>query len=273
MKLSWNVGELKSWNIGAAVIQGLLCALMIGWLVYRSTTVSNEPFSIYSGEFGGPEECNSFGTISIDALIGLLIAFTAITCGFHIFYSKSSRYTTMIDKGVNSFRWIEYAITATLMLFVVAVSSGVYETDSQILIPIAAMSCMAMGYVVEQNKGNRNVQWVATLVGWLLLAGAFVVIFRNFGRAASGTNGPPSWVWILVIGIVVMYLSFGLIQLWQLFKSPNYKNVERRYTQLSMLAKSFLVLVVFSGLVAQSSGVSETATITSTESETATSTP
>ena len=55
-------------------------------------------------------------------LKNLLSLFFTITSGFHLFYgiNVGDIYTDMIDNGSNLFRWIEYSITATIMMIIIA---------------------------------------------------------------------------------------------------------------------------------------------------------
>ena len=240
---------LQGLNYAAMGIQLALCVLLIVWLFIRNDQSADIEFDI--GEFGGEDACATLFSFDLNTIIYLLIAFTAVTALFHLLYATGAKgwYGKALEAGNNWARWLEYSITATIMLVAIALISGVWELDSLILIAVASVGCMLCGQVSEKTKSP-----VSTIIGWLLLIGAFAVIFRNFNRAVNPEDPqqpkPPSWVWALVIIMALLYLSFGVIQLTC---CKQYVNTERAYTIASMAAKTALVLIIFGGIIGQSS--------------------
>jgi hypothetical protein len=75
--------------------------------------------------------------------------------------------------------------------------------------------------------------------------------------------GPPAFVWVIVVSMSILFLSFGVIHLVHMVKqwrstgddpvsSQTHRRVEYVYTLTSMLAKALLVLSLGSGLLARS---------------------
>lgn len=88
----------------------------------------------------------------------LLIAFFGITSLTHLFYFLSSYnkvpliggvYNKMIQNRNNFVRWFEYAITATIMINIVARSAGISEEDTLLLTNIAIAAVMLQGQSIE----------------------------------------------------------------------------------------------------------------------------
>jgi hypothetical protein len=195
--------------------------------------------------------------------------FTLITGLVHIFaYGRSSvSYQKNVAEGNNWIRWAEYAITATIMIFVIALISGVSSTDTLIMIVAATFSCMLCGFLSEATaQSDPAVSKIATLVGWILMMTSFGVILRRFGsivqQAQNTTSeGPPSFVWAIVLGMMVLYMSFGVIHGVHMCKqwtaSPDpvapefHLRIEKAYTIASMVSKIVLVLLIASGLFAR----------------------
>lgn len=69
---------------------------------------------------------------------GLLVPFFLLLSAFFHFLVISpigyDTYRVDIDKGINRFRWYEYAISSSLMIWIIAMFFGVYDIASLLLI-------------------------------------------------------------------------------------------------------------------------------------------
>jgi len=95
----------------------------------------------------------------------------------------------------------------------------------------------------------------------------FGVILRRFGSIVkqaeqNGRDGPPSFVWAIVIGMTTLYMSFAVIHLVHMRRQwaqgtpdvPFNNRIEQSYTIASVISKTLLVVLVASGLFARDSG-------------------
>ena len=246
---------LKRSNSAAAALQFLLCFLMLGWLGVRTaeecccecTTNNNTTNNI---PFGVP----------IERVIGLLAGFTFITAVFHIVYATgcNGKYQKEIEDGRNWLRWFEYSMTASIMLVVIARSSGVHETWIVGLLATASVLCMVLGGLAEASK-TRWVNIGATVLGWIVLLAAYSYILHTFVQTTKSSN-VPGFVYGIVWSMFAMYMSFGLIHVVHLYKKLSQSSTETSnqrfelaYTVDSMVSKTLLVLLLFGGIVARSS--------------------
>ena len=190
------------------------------------------------------------------------ISFFYITAIFHLIYAMDLKgmYTQMINNKNNYLRWIEYSITATLMIRIIAVQAGVRDNKTLGLLTANTIGIMLQGWIVEiilkriQSTGDGKVKknlWIsamiATVVGWLLVVVNFVIIFMSFGEQVQSVDNldceskVPEWVWAIVITQAIFYLSFGGIQLyhmWSVSKNmSNYKTIETAYIFDSLVSK------------------------------------
>jgi hypothetical protein len=248
------MNKLQLLNAGSAALQAILCIAMIVLLL---TDRVQEPENMPAG------------IASFRGITWSLVAFTATTAITHGYYAlNTDTYSRMVDGGNNMLRWAEYSVTATIMLVAVAMISGVTQIDSLILIGAASLATMLLGQVVEASPGNKGVQVVASLSGWSLLVAAFVVIFKNFVeavRAAQSSSpsspGPPSFVYVIVIGMFLLYGSFGGVQLVRNVvrtgtTAAYHRQTEAAYSVTSMVAKTLLVGSVLSGVIGAGGGSS-----------------
>lgn len=280
--------KLRFLNIFSAAVQFVLCCLMV-FMLFRPS--AGQPIPLISGEYLGGNEGRELAVYNEKLIFGLLLAFCVVTMAVHAFYAGGGKwYTQRVIAGNNSVRWVEYAVTATIMLLVIAFSSGVIELDAQILIAVCSIGCMLCGDLVEKAliafrsaQGDvrmmfRSSAILATMIGWILLLGAYSVIFRNFTRVATNPDKdrrPPWFVWVIVFLMFAMFSSFGGIQVTHMlrtFKTPsNYNDINMKaevaYSIDSNVSKSLLVLLLFGGILGRSTD-KETTTLPGTGSTT-----
>jgi hypothetical protein len=251
------------------------CVMMILFVasVYFAATADDKGFLMYSGVYLGPSEPPTDPRIfGPRTLYALLAAFTAVTFTFHVLYaSLGSKYTEMVRGGNNWLRWLEYSISATIMLSAIALASGVAELHLQVLAPLVVVGVMALGDVVEkllvvQASGKANVRTpvlVATGTGWLLMLAAYGVILANFDAVAHGENAPPLPVYVAVVLLFILFMCFGAVQLadvyWMLWKPQKRgpeagEKKELAYTALSVTSKVLLVSLMLGGISGRAAG-------------------
>jgi hypothetical protein len=229
--------KLRNMNIGAGLLQALLCIGILIWL-----------FSQW-----GEESTFRLG-VSLNTVVIMLAVFTAITCLFHTLYAIGvGKYTQNVQSGKNWMRWLEYSITASIMLWIIAVSSGVTSPGLQVLVVVMSILCMLCGLLSEQTNSAVVKRW-ATIIGWLFIAVGYSVVILKFADNVNSTDvSIPGFVYAIVIGMCIMYMSFGGIHLFHMYKGNGNactnRTVEVAYTVDSMISKTLLVSLLFSGLV------------------------
>lgn len=199
----------------------------------------------------------------------LIILFFAITAVFHLLYATdffgTGLYTHMIHRGNNWVRWIEYAITATIMFNIICLISGVRDFNFVLLAFFAYPAIMIQGDTVEKYLADKHISpetrfwWtmLPSLVAWFLLVASFVVVFISFAQSVKTIKNAgykvPNWLYIVVFPMFAWFLSFGVVQIVQIFNvkkkgSSKYQKYEKTYLILSLFSKAFLGLYVAYGL-------------------------
>ena len=129
------------------------------------------------------------------------------------------KYSEMIAYGKNPLRFIEYSLSASIMLMCIAIVNGI--TNLQLIVAIAVLtaSCQLCGMVVEFLPYRSSLKWVLHLTGWLQFMTAYYFIAHSFLKAVEETDGigPPDFVWAIVIALFLLYASFGMVQMAELF--------------------------------------------------------
>lgn len=198
--------------------------------------------------------------IGLDATsLKLIIVFIfLLTSFFHFYYWTSSFYRTEVSSGKNRIRWIEYAITASLMIFIYCVISGVKDVYSVFLIVLFNIVLMSFGYFLEMTP-EKNAKLVAIIMGFFVLAIIFSFSYYQFyGNidAAKDTFDIPNYVYAVVIAMVFWWISFGVVGVLY-YKSyikgeRNFLRYEKYYIFLSYLSKAFMGYYLTFGLTRDS---------------------
>jgi hypothetical protein len=162
-------------------------------------------------------------------------------------------YARNLERGINDARWIEYSLSASLMVVVIATFAGV--TDGRALLAVAGANAamILFGLVMEHvNSGRDRVDWLPFWLGCVVGAMPWIVIAVSIaGSEASGTV--PGFVYGIFVSLFVFFMSFAANQ-WLQFRriGPWARPLvpEWTYLGLSLVAKSALAWQVYAGALA-----------------------
>lgn len=192
--------------------------------------------------------CERVVEVSEGSVTNMIVSFFALTAAFHFFYALDpcGVYTNAVRSGNNYFRWIEYAISATIMVVVIALLSGVKNVKNYVLLIGSAVAMILTGQWFETVDGNQRL--VALFAGFILLAAIFWTIGTSFAErlqdAKDAGGEVPSWLWAVVVVMFIFYSSFGFVPVAQVLRPADYERSEYTYLTLSLLSKASLGLLV-----------------------------
>jgi hypothetical protein len=226
--------------------------------------ITNEQDTTYKAE----EILNiPYATIKIVILTSLgLSALFAFINGTDFF--GKGYYTTQIQDKINWFRWIEFAITGSLMYYATATLLGVKDSYFMLISVISFMVCCIQGGVIETflttNQENMIIFPVLVIIGLLtviigVLINSFIIRDDAVRKAGYRT---PDWLYVLLIGTIILLGAFAIIQIlyiYQIFRfKPTYKNYEIAYILIALISKTFLALTIAYGLSRNNNTVNPT---------------
>lgn len=259
--------SLYKWNLAAGILHvcSFIAALGVSIRFASGSFMSeiNTAFRVYDAGASGPVPyATHLVSLGFYPLIWVDLPFPLITALFHLFIALHPRVRAYYEQRVfheeqagNPLRWLEYSITASLMIWVIMQLSGVTELFLLLVVGVVCnVALQWMGYLQEELKGRS---WMPTIVGWLLFVGQWVVVMSYFFSAITsprppGTEAVPWFVYSIIIGLFFIFATFGLIQLchllgWPRWLIPAY-NVEKAYIFMSMTAKLFLTWNLLIGI-------------------------
>ena len=156
-------------------------------------------------------------------------------------------YERNVSRGINPARWIEYSLSSSLMIVVIAMLVGIYDVASLLLLFAANAAMILFGWVMEiQNRGGGRVDWTAYWFGVIVGAVPWIAIAIYLAGAAN----PPVFVYGIFASLFVFFNVFAvnmLLQYRRVGRWRDYLYGERVYMLLSLTAKSALAWQVFAG--------------------------
>ncbi|MGO1383320.1 MAG: heliorhodopsin HeR [Arachnia sp.] len=225
------------------------------------------PVSTFS--FNGPPGTplsQGVTNLVFDVPLGIATAsFLLLSAFFHFLIASPwgfPRYMRELSKGRNRFRWVEYSLSSTLMILLITLILGISDIAALIGLAIANVCMILFGWLMEMvnnglmhgkfGKSDRGERpwwtpfWFGCIAGigpWLAL-----VVYLVVNVGIEGGEGPPGFVYGIIISLFVFFNSFALNQ-WLQYKQvgtwQNYLTGERTYIVLSLVAKSLLAWQVF----------------------------
>jgi hypothetical protein len=239
---------LRIWNLGLTVLhlaQAVLIVVLAGDFAISVTS------SFPQGPPGTPPAAPAalFG-VPIGWATALFLLLAALD---HLVTATVARdrYESDLRRGINRFRWVEYSFSATLMVILISMYSGITGVVALIAIAGANVAMVLFGWVQElMNPPDRAETtmlpfWFGTLAG----IAPWVAIAVN----VIGADTVPGFVYGIVVAQFVFFFSFGLNQ-WLQYRGvgrwADYAFGEKGYLVLSLVAKSVLAWQIFGGSLA-----------------------
>jgi hypothetical protein len=253
-------GYLRRFNIGAGILhlsQGILM-LALGTLL----TWEREIYTFYlklditSGPpFNIAPDPQVFFTLSYLGVIVASFPLLSALAHFLIAFPKNKDYNENLKKGMNPYRWYEYAFSSSIMIVLISTFVGVWDFWSLVMIFTLNAMMIMFGYYMEVvNQYTEKTSWSAFLVGCVSGGVPWVVLFAYFVAAIMSTGvEPPAFVYSIFFIYFAVFNVFALNMVLQYKGVGRWKDYlygERVYIILSFVAKTALAWLVFIGVFA-----------------------
>lgn len=206
---------------------------------------------------------------SLVSCCGQVASLVMITC------YKETHLESFLQ-GKNPVRWIEYMLSAPVMIWAIAYFTGIVMARDLLFLCLLTAITMITGLFTEQfiTAGQQSLAVSVHLVGWVLQFYVWLCIGWQFVSIAVQEEDMPDFVPIIVATEAVLFLSFGVVQLTWLIgqidpcprkvcpckvcirkvcpcKCCGKLKFEVVYAVLSLTSKLFLTWMLFSSVIAR----------------------
>jgi hypothetical protein len=191
-------------------------------------------------------------TVPIVPLVAGFLFLSAIAHAMvSVFPHINKWYNRNLAIGINYARWIEYAFSSSLMIFVIAMLVGVYDVVSLLALFFLNAMMILFGWTMElHNQTTQRTNWTSYWFGVIAGAIPWVAVGIYLFGAGGGDQGPPSFVYWIYFSIFLFFNSFAInmvLQYKKVGKWQDYLYGEKTYIVLSLVAKSLLAWQVWAG--------------------------
>jgi len=253
-------GYLKRFNAVAFVlhlIQGTLMLVLgtqLEWerglyTFYTKLTIIEDPaFRIEISP--DPQVLVTIGYLGV-----IVAAFPLISAiaHFSIAFLVNNKYNDNLKKGMNPYRWYEYAFSSSIMIVLIGLFLFIWDLWSLVMFFVLNAMMIMFGYLMELiNQKTEKTNWSPFILGCVSGGTPWVVLFAYFISAVRSTGlNPPTFVYM------ILFIYFFIFNVFAINMVLQYKGVgrwrdylygERVYIILSFVAKSILAWLVFIGV-------------------------
>ncbi len=193
---------------------------------------------------------NEVTTILIGPAVSIFLFLSAIAHFITVLPGAYDAYKANLKRGINYYRWFEYALSSSLMIVLIAMFFGVYDLGSLILIVGLNATMNLLGLMMElHNVKNEKTSWAPFLMGCFAGAVPWAVILLHF-LGSGEFSEIPGFVYAIFGSYLVFFNLFPINMVLQYKKKGKWKDYlfgERGYIILSLTAKTVLAWIVFAG--------------------------
>ena len=161
-------------------------------------------------------------------------------------------YKANLLRDRNYARWIEYALSSSLMVVLIALLPGITDVAALGAIFGVNAAMILFGLLVEHYESPGRPNWMSYWFG--VLAGAVPWIVIGIYIFSPGSeSSPPTFVYAIFISLFIFFNSFAInmvLQYRKVGRWADYLFGEKVYIVLSLTAKSLLAWQVFGGPLA-----------------------
>jgi len=243
---------IRRYNVVAAAVHGLQAVL----IVYLSNGFTLPVTATYLE--GPPGTTPADQIVLWDLPVGLGVAlFFALSAAAHLIIASPwvfPRYRAGLLEGHNYYRWVEYALSSSVMIVLIAQLVGISDVAALLAIFGVNAAMILFGWLQEKYHQPGDGGWLpfifgcfAGVVPWL------AVLIYLVAPGATSDAEPPAFVYGIIVSLFIFFNVFALnqwLQYRQVGRWRDYLVGERAYITLSLVAKSALAWQVFAGTLA-----------------------
>ena len=240
--------SLRRWNLALTLLHaGQAVAVLVLATDFAVTVTRSAP----AGPPGTPPRApERLFDLRIGAAVAAFLALAALD---HLLTATAARraYEDDLRAGINRFRWVEYSFSATLMVVLIALYTGIDGISALLGIAGANVAMILFGWLQESANppGRATVTMKPFWFGCVAGVAPWLAIAYNLAAA----DEVPGFVIGIFVSLFLFFNSFALNQ-WLQYREVgpwrSYAFGEKADLVLSLVAKSALAWQIFAGSLA-----------------------
>ena len=248
--------SLFRWNAVLSGLHGIQGLIILAISLAAAELVTSPVVSSYLTFDSATETLVPAERTLFDLPIGPAVAlFFFLSAGAHALLAWPARgwYQRKLGEHIAPARWIEYALSSSVMIVIIAALSGIQEIGTLVALFGINAAMNLFGWSMESaNQGREKTQWnhyvfgvIAGIVPWIVIA-----IALWSASSEPGAASVPTFVYVIFISLFLSFNVFAITMILQYGKVGRWRDYlvgEKSYMLLSLFAKTLLAWQVFAG--------------------------
>ena len=246
-----SIDRLRPYNLVAAILHLLQAVIVIALAKTFSLPVRASYLSGPPSAHVGHQSAVLFNLNFVWAIV----AFFLLSACAHFFVVGLGwgRYQRELLNERNPYRWIEYSVSSSIMIVLIAMLVGISDVAALIALVGVNASMIGFGWMQERYEhpgtglGPFWIGCVAGIFPWIAIAIYLI--------GPDAHQHPPGFVYSIFFSLFFFFNCFALNQWLQYRQAGKWKDYlfgERVYVTLSLVAKSLLAWQIFASTLASS---------------------
>lgn len=157
-------------------------------------------------------------------------------------------YERCLDRRANYARWIEYSVSASIMIVLIGMFVGIRDLAAVTALFAANTAMILFGLLMERQQRPGTADWSAFWFGSLIgvVPWALIVVYLVQPPTV------PGFVYAITVAQFVLFFSFAVnmaLQYAEVGRWRDYVHGEVAYIVLSLTAKSLLAWLIFANVL------------------------
>ncbi len=243
--------RLRVWNVALALLHAAQGALV---LVLANDFALPVTIGFLQGPPGSELASETLFELPIGPAVAAFLFLAALDHAIVAAPGGAAWYERNLARERNPARWYEYAFSASLMVVLIAMLTGIADVAALIAIFGVNGAMILFGLAMEEaNEPGRPVTWRPFVYGSIVGAVPWLAIGLQLGYSEAETGDVPTFVYAIFFSLFVLFFSFAVnmaLQYGRVGPWRSYLFGERGYLVLSLVAKSALAWQVFGSTLA-----------------------
>ena len=244
--------KLRWWNL----IVGLVLAVQAVIIAVLQNGFSIPVVATWlNGPPGTTPETHQIGSFKLGWGVFAFMALSALALLLVASPGIFGWYKRNLLRGRNYGRWIEYSITSSLMIVLIALICGVVDLAALLAIFGVNAAMILFGLLMEKYETAGKPNWLSFIFGCFAGIIPWIIVLIYVWSPGFGDQNPPGFVYGIIASLFVFFNIFALNMILQYKKVGRWKDYlygEKVYIILSLTAKALLAWQVFASVLAGS---------------------
>jgi hypothetical protein len=238
--------RLRAWNGSLAVVHAAQAALILALSNGFTLPIT---ITFMTGPPGSATTTNTVYDLPIGPAVAAFLLLAAIDHALVAAPRIHGWYERNLRRERNPARWWEYSVSASLMIVLIAMYTGIGDLAALIALFGVNAAMILFGLAMEYaNRPGAPVTWRPYLYGCIAGAVPWIAITVQIAYSQAQTGSVPGFVFGIFASLLVLFMSFGVNMALQYRRRGPWRSYlfgERAYLVLSLVAKSLLAWQIF----------------------------